>query len=223
MYRNEIKYEIKHDDNLRLSHVLRQVLKHDKHAINGMYHVRSVYFDDIYDRSLQQNQMGLAKRSKYRIRMYNFNADFLLLERKSKNYHKGRKEHLRLTKDEVQMILDGNVGFLEGNTYELAQEFMRDVKMNQLRPMIIIDYEREAFQFPSGNVRVTIDRKIQTSINTSMFFDKDLVCLPKWGVQNLLEIKYDRFIPDFIQASINHFDPARIAHSKYVLGRMSQI
>lgn len=223
MYRNEIKYEIKHEDNLKISNILRQVLKHDKHAVNGFYHVRSLYFDDIYDRSLHQNQMGLAKRSKYRIRMYNFNSEFLLLERKSKNYHKGRKDHLRLQKEEVEMILKGDIKFLEKSHSDLAHAFMQDIKQNQLRPMIIVDYEREAFQFPSGNVRVTIDRKIETSINTQKFFDKDLVCLPKWGVQNLLEIKYDRYIPDFIQSSINQFDPSRIAHSKYVLGRMSQI
>ncbi len=223
MYRNEIKYEIKHEDNLRISNILRQVLKHDKHAINGMYHVRSLYFDDIYDRSLHQNQMGLAKRSKYRIRMYNYNTEFILLERKSKNYHKGRKEHIRLQKNEVEKILKGEIDFLEKSQSDLAHAFMHDVKQNQLRPVIIIDYEREAFQFESGNVRVTIDRKIQSSINVKGFFDKNLACLPKWGVQNLLEIKYDRFIPDFIQASIKRFDPSRIAHSKYVLGRMSQI
>lgn len=223
MYRNEIKYEIKYEDNLRMSNILRQVLKHDKHAKNGFYHVRSLYFDDIYDTSLHQNQMGLAKRSKYRIRMYNFNTDYILLERKSKNYHKGKKDHLRLQKEEVDLILRGDYSFLEISQNELAHAFMFELKQNQLRPMIIIDYMREAFAFESGNVRVTIDRDIKTSINTQAFFDQNLVCLPKWGVQNLLEIKYDRFIPDFIQASINRFDPSRIAHSKYVLGRQSQI
>lgn len=221
MVRNEMKFEIKLEDKLKLSFVLSQILKHDDHGNQGHYHVRSVYFDDIYDRSLNQNRMGLAKRSKYRIRMYDFNTDYLLLERKSKNYHKGFKEHYRLQKEEVDLILKGDVSCLDKSKSKLALEFSRDVKINQLRAVLIVDYEREAFMHPCGNVRVTIDSKIRVSAHAQAFFNQNLSTVPKLRCTSLLEIKYDRYIPDFIQSSINGFNLQRIAHSKYVLGRMA--
>ena len=38
------------------------------------------------------------------------------------------------------------------------------MKSNGLRPKTIVDYTRDAFVFPAGNVRVTLDYNIRTGL-----------------------------------------------------------
>ena len=82
-------------------------------------------------------------RKKYRIRIYNYSAESIKLERKKKFGSYIYKEDAPLTKDEVQKILSGEYEFLLKSPYNLCREFYIECMSNMMRPRTIVDYERE--------------------------------------------------------------------------------
>ena len=52
-YRHEWKHEISYGDMLVLRQRLSTVMKRDKHAIDGKYLFRSLYFDNASDKALR--------------------------------------------------------------------------------------------------------------------------------------------------------------------------
>ena len=84
-YRHELKYLVDERDLILLENRLKTVMKTDRHCENGVYEIRSVYFDDYKDSALNQNLMGISPRFKYRIRIYNGEKSYIRLEKKIKN------------------------------------------------------------------------------------------------------------------------------------------
>lgn len=50
-----------------------------------------------------------------------------------------------------------------------------------LRPRALVDYTREAFTFPAGNVRVTLDYDIRTGLDCTAMLDTGCVTVPVPG------------------------------------------
>jgi hypothetical protein len=46
------------------------------------------------------------------------------------------------------------------------------MKWDLLKPKTIVDYTREAYVYPVGNVRITFDKSIRTGIYSKNLFDK---------------------------------------------------
>ena len=59
-YRHEMKHEISRCDLMLLRQRLRAVMKPDRHAVDGKYEIRSLYFDNMEDKALRE---FCAKRS----------------------------------------------------------------------------------------------------------------------------------------------------------------
>ena len=59
-YRHEMKHEISGCDLMLLRQRLRAVMKPDRHAVDGKYEIRSLYFDNMEDKALRE---FCAKRS----------------------------------------------------------------------------------------------------------------------------------------------------------------
>ena len=52
VHRHELKHEINYADYLLLKNRLRKILPHDRHGVPvGEYLVRSLYFDDSFDKA----------------------------------------------------------------------------------------------------------------------------------------------------------------------------
>lgn len=51
---------------------------------DGIYNIRSLYFDDYEDRYLKENEAGVDPREKFRIRIYNHSDSRISLELKRK-------------------------------------------------------------------------------------------------------------------------------------------
>ena len=82
-YRHENKYEISKADYLAMRLRLRRIMSADPHTNeDGLYQIRSIYFDNIYDKALKEKIDGIAKREKFRIRWYNDDFSFITLEKR---------------------------------------------------------------------------------------------------------------------------------------------
>ena len=81
-FRHEWKHRINFSDMLALRSRLRAVMERDKHSIDGKYEVRSLYFDNLEDKALREKIDGVNCREKFRIRYYNGDTGYILLEKK---------------------------------------------------------------------------------------------------------------------------------------------
>ena len=82
-------------------------------------------------------------------------------------------------------------------------------------------YDREAYTYPAGNVRVTFDSRVRSGLNeTDLFnFNLPLVRALPAGIV-ILEIKFDEYLPDMVRTLCRLDARAPCACSKYALCRL---
>lgn len=212
--RHEIKYLISTFEAELLKRRLPLLLQTDSNAWeDGSYFIRSVYFDDPYFTAYNEKLSGVKERTKYRIRFYNFDDSFILLERKSKDGDLTGKDSVRIDRALAERFLHGDDSLraLPG----LAGEFGR-LRQGAYKPVCIVDYDRFAYKYPVGNVRVTLDTAVRTSPFRTGLFDRQLVTVPVLeSGEVVLEVKYDDVLPAQVGALLEGVKKQRSAVSKY--------
>lgn len=219
-YRHEWKHEINLSDMITLRQRLRAVAKTDTHAINGAYEIRSLYFDNLSDKALREKLDGISRREKFRIRYYNSDTSLIHLEKKSKLSGLGTKESTVLTREQAQAIVDGDYAWMAQSTVPLIGEIYYKMTVQQLRPKTIVDYTREPYIFPAGNVRVTLDYNIRTGLLCTDFLNPECVTIPAGDTPIILEVKWDAYLPDVIRDAIQLNGRRPCAFSKYAACRI---
>ncbi|WP_112179353.1 polyphosphate polymerase domain-containing protein [Paraliobacillus zengyii] len=218
--------ELKHAINKLDCHLLRQNLKHVMHYDNnadehGKYFIRSVYFDNSEDKVLTEKKEGYLSRNKYRVRLYNHDRTTLKLERKSKRNNLCQKISCPISPEEYKAICMGNVGWMEEDDRSLMRELYIQMHLYQLKPVTVVDYNREVFIYPYGNVRITFDSSIKTSFRNTDILNRDLPMIEALDPNLVvLEVKYDEFLPDVIKKLLQVNDRRLGTYSKYHLSRM---
>ena len=124
-FRHEWKHEISFSDIVVLRGRLRAVMKPDENALEGKYYIRSLYFDNIYDKALRDKLDGVSCREKFRMRYYNGDTSFIRLEKKSKLKSLCSKESVNLTAAEAQRIVNGDYDFMTFNQRALFKAYVR--------------------------------------------------------------------------------------------------
>ena len=219
-FRNEWKHEITPSDMITLRARLRTVAKPESHGTNGTYDIRSLYFDDQFDTALREKINGVNMREKFRIRYYENDTSFIRLEKKSKINGLCNKQQVRLYAEEVERILSGDTEWMRTDERELVGELYYKMKSCGLRPKTIVDYRRDAFVFPAGNVRVTLDYNIRTGLQSIDFLNPSSVTVPATDNTIILEVKWDEYLPDIIRDAVTLEGRQSSAFSKYAACRI---
>jgi hypothetical protein len=218
-YRHELKYLLDESQVELLRRRLIPLIKRDKNAgETGVYKIGSLYFDDVWRRSYTQKLMGTSRRAKYRIRAYNDDDSFIRLERKLKFDKLISKQSAAISRDEYDKILAGDYNFLLASDKPFLQEFYFESMSNVMRPRVIVDYDREPYIYPGGDVRITFDMNLRAGMSGFDLFNSDRpvsYCLDK--NQTILEVKFTEFLPKFIAESLKEVNAAYISQSKYVM------
>ncbi len=218
-FRHEWKHEINALDLRILRQRLRAVAQPDPHAAGGVYQIRSLYFDTPTDRCLREKTDGVSRREKFRIRYYDGDLSLIHLEKKSKLGGLGNKQAADLTPQEAQDLVDGRLAWMAGCGRPLVEELYRKMHTHQLRPRTIVDYTREPFVYPAGNVRVTLDYHIRTGLNCTDFLSPCLT-VPAGDAPIILEVKWDAFLPDVIRDTVRLEGRRVSSFSKYAQCRV---
>ncbi|MDO4623465.1 MAG: polyphosphate polymerase domain-containing protein [Eubacteriales bacterium] len=219
-FRHEWKYQINALDREILRHRLRNLISGDSHSVDGGYRVKSLYFDTLGDKALREKIDGVNCREKFRIRYYEDNTDFIRLEKKSKVNGLCNKQSERIQKEEVEAILHGNIEWMAACGRPLLQELYAKMKGEGLHPVKIVQYDREAFVYAPGNVRVTLDYNIRIGIDPENFLMSEYLTIPAEENAIILEVKWDEFLPDIIRMAVA-LDSRRVgAFSKYAACRV---
>lgn len=219
-FRHEWKIEINPADHLALRSRLQAVAVPDPHAPGGHYRVRSLYLDDAIDTALREKLDGVDRREKFRIRYYNQDTAFLRLEKKGKQNGLCRKQSAAISKEQAQALVDGDISWMVGSTQPLVLELYCKMKNTGLKPKTVVDYTREAFVYPAGNVRVTFDYGIRTGICCTDFLNPKCITVPAGEAPILMEVKWDAFLPDIIRDAIQLPGRRAAAFSKYAQCRI---
>lgn len=220
MYRHEWKHEINLSDRLVIRQRLRAMARPDPHARDGCYCIRSLYFDTPTDRALREKIDGVDRREKFRLRFYNGDASLIHLEKKSKRDGLCAKETVSLTADEVRDILKGDLSWMPTSGRPLVIELYSKMTSQLLRPKTIVDYIREPFIYPAGNVRVTLDYDIRTGLGCIDFLNPACPTIPAGDAPAILEVKWDSYLPEVIRAAVQLPGRRASAFSKYAACRI---
>ena len=200
----QFRHELKHPINTLQYQVLQKklaiLLKPDPYmGSKPRYNIRNLYFDDACETALCDKSAGVFRRKKYRIRIYNHSDAVIKFERKSKVHQYILKESTRLTRKETEQIIAGQFEFLANTKNQLLKDFYLETRNNVMRPVTIVEYDREAYIHPVGNVRITFDTNLRVDIGSASFFDDNLCTINIIDQPTILmEIKYNQFLPQYI-------------------------
>jgi len=223
--RHELKYEINPLEYQVLQRKLSAVLKPDPHMQGqSSYNVRSLYFDDIYDSCLGDKESGIYKRKKYRIRIYNQSDEFIKFERKNRVGYFMLKESTRITREEADRLINCAFEFLAESDNHLLREFYVETRCNLMRPVVVVEYDREAYIHQVGTVRITFDSGLRTSSGVNGFFSCDCCNMKALQQQdNILEVKYNEVLPGYISGLFPNTIRPQMAIGKFVICRNQQL
>lgn len=218
------RYELKHNISKADCHLLRNNLRHfmkiDPHGDDGKYLIRSVYFDNFENKIFTQKTEGLYHRDKYRARLYDYNTNFINIEKKSKRDNLTYKTKCRITAEEYELIRYGDIEWMSNDSRLLLRELYMHMNLFQIKPITVVDYEREVYIYEQGNVRVTFDSNVKTSYREIDFLNRDLLMVDALDPNTvILEVKYDEFLPDTIKHLLQVVQTSKTAFSKYQLSR----
>lgn len=220
-FRHEYKYLAPETTLAALQQRVQSVLTLDAHVgARGSYGIRSLYFDDLYNTCYRENVNGTDPREKFRIRIYNGSTEKITLELKQKVKGMTRKYATPLSYERCCALMNGELLTVRDEDAPLYKKFYAQVRSRNLHPVTIVSYERVPYIWREGNVRVTFDRHIGSSEDFRRFFDDDLPERPVLPLyQNLLEVKFDEFLPDFLYELLQVGSLAQTTFSKYYVCR----
>ena len=218
-YRHEDKYKITFLEGIVLSNRLKALFRNDHHADeNGIYTVKSLYFDTIDDQALQEKINGINEREKFRIRYYNHDLSAVFLEKKMKKNNLCCKQKKKISAEQAKLLMAGDYRFLSNSKDPLLAEFYRKLQGGRLQAKTVVSYDREAFVCPYGNVRITVDRRLRTK-QPYAFLDANTCFTSIPDDHVILEVKYDEYLPWLAAKAVCVQNRRAQACSKYVLCR----
>lgn len=220
VYREEKKFLINIDEFLRKSHQLEQIMAQDVHNGTQGYMIRSLYFDTIYDGDYFEKLAGIETRRKVRLRCYDPDSDYAMLEMKQKQGSSQLKRSLRVSREDAKRLIACDYTPLLSYHDDFAAEMYAFMLMKCYRPKTIVQYNRKAFIAKENKIRITFDNQIVSTESSFDLFDPALNMYPVLDKSKVvLEVKFNGFLLGYIRQMINSVDKSELSVSKYVLAR----
>ena len=224
--RHELKYYLPEQLYPELLRLIRPYMTLDPHLKqNGAksYLVRSLYLDTNDLKFYHEKLAGNYYREKFRIRGYNEERSNVFLEIKRKYNNFIVKDRVVVKTDELSSILNQYGGYqLNGNRskseLDFMNYFMSFIQFLQLRPTVLVAYERQAFASTfDESIRLTLDHNLRClpGRSTDLFYSG-----ADWFNLNnrcILELKFNHVLPFFFKHLIKRLNLWAVAISKYCL------
>jgi SPX domain protein involved in polyphosphate accumulation len=190
-------------------------ISHDAHSNGRPYQVTSLYYDSIGLDDYYDKAGGFLVRKKVRIRAYSHELDGtcdLHLEIKNKHDMYISKERALVSKEHWSDIESGDFT-------QLSRAFKYHLLTEGRIPVVIVRYEREAFdQWFHDRVRITLDRNIEAIRPVSLIAGKKISwydAVSVSGPRTILEVKFEKRLPWWFAFMMKKFSLRRTAYSKY--------
>lgn len=218
--RQERKFLLNLNDFYKHSDYLEKILSQDSHNGSTGYMIRSLYFDTLDNRDFHEKENGIELRRKIRLRNYDPNSEFAMLEIKQKQGLNQLKRSLKVKKEDAIELINADYRCLLRYAEPFAAECYGIMNMHCYRPKTIVQYDRKAFIAKENKIRVTLDSNITATESCYDIFSNELVLNPVLDQFNfVLEVKYNGFLLSYIRELINEINGSEISVSKYCLAR----
>ncbi|MDR0396376.1 MAG: polyphosphate polymerase domain-containing protein [Oscillospiraceae bacterium] len=219
--RHELKFQLNMGEYMILSRTMDTLLSRDPNGDEfNEYRIRSLYFDTPFDNDMYDKISGQPERSKYRLRIYNGSDKLIRLECKRKTGSLTSKSALKITRDRAEQLIACDAAGLLKTGEPLLHEMYAQLTTRLSRPVVIVDYTREAYTHPAEEIRVTFDKRLRSGMRSIELFNPEAPLLdPFPNPTVILEVKYNRVLPGYIRNTLNQAIGQRLAVSKYVLCR----
>lgn len=196
----------------------------------GEYTVRSIYFETPDFEFYEEKVSGIPNRKKLRIRGYNEQ------EEKSKVFLEiKRKYQIPMHKYRAPLLFEDAKQLFRGSTIHAhvhnssqhpqatdhARRFFYHFYRQQLRPTVLVVYEREAYQakIPTDNqLRITFDKNLRGAAYPTLddlYSERETrPAMPGYFV---LEVKFNETFPSWMLPIIDRLALHKQAVSKYII------
>jgi len=183
-FRKEKKYRLSFSD---LASVKKQLFQTGMVSLHPARLINSCYFDDSELKLFHESEEGVLPRKKFRIRWYNKSNIFT--------------EEIKISSIEGRFKYQKKILNIH-KAEELFDITIFDKFYGELKPILVVSYEREYFKF--NNLRITFDKNISytfiKTISKLMLKDKECVMEVKVPIncddgyiENLIHIPTTRF------------------------------
>ncbi len=218
--RHELKFLITRTQYEVLHRTLTAAMRLDPNAERngGSYHIRSLYFDTVFDDALYDKIAGVKDRDKYRIRIYNLSDKGIFMECKTKVGNLISKRSAQIPRDLAEQLSSADPSGLENTKSGLLRDVYREMRTRLLHPVVIVDYEREAYLHPAEEVRITLDMRVRSGLNSIDLFNPHVPTVPVMDHdETILEVKFNRVLPPHLRDLLSFACPEAVqtAVSKY--------
>ena len=191
-----LRHEYKFPATAAQCEILRErfsaVMAPDAHGENGCYRITSVY--DLSDKLLH-------------------------FECKYKDRDMTSKRGIWISPEQYYSILRGDYSFVWSGEYEgtILEDASYSNSLALLRPSVIVDYKRQAFINPEGNVRFTIDSGFKAGAFSDDMLSQSVRYLPVEDFTAVIEIKYDDYLPSYLMDLLGGIELRQDSVSKFIL------
>ena len=220
VWRHEQKFWISLYQYHRLRSAFRSVLYIDKYCYEqGDYNIRSLYFDSYQGEAAFDKLSGLSTRRKFRMRIYNRSSDRIVMEIKNRFQDRIAKQSSSLNLEQALEFIEGELPHVKPDDNVLMQ-FYHEMNQKLIKPMVLVEYDREAYVHPMGNVRITFDKNLRSGGSRIDLFHPSPCTIPVHSSeQMILEVKFDGFLPAFLRKVLSQQLTSPQTISKYYLCR----
>ncbi len=218
--RQEFKYFISNNEIHTLRNSLEKFMKIDENANKKrFYTVTSLYFDTPYENHLNEKVDGIISREKFRIRKYS-TSKIIKFESKKKIENVIEKKSEIININVLKNLLKEKYKFSGINKSEFLKKSFIKLKSDGFKAKNIVEYDREAYYLPYGNIRITFDLNLRTynsDVNFSKISNSYIRIFP--SDVNILEVKFSLPLPDYLKNLLSRTVATRCAISKFVMGQ----
>lgn len=173
-FRFELKFLLDPFAYHRVRNSLAGYIRRDRYsseAPGGRYLVRSLYFDTADYRAYREKITGETIRNKLRMRTYTADrgaVEFVNIEQKQRYGKLISKLVTRASIGQYDAFLRGRTW--GGNEDTILMDFERLVRLDNLKPKVVVEYFREAYSARDGSgVRVSFDHDIRFARTGDLF------------------------------------------------------
>jgi len=190
---------------------------------NKKYLVRSLYFDDPMYSFYYEKTDGLMHRQKFRIRTYSteYNENIpIMLELKGR-YNNFVYKHRISIKHDAKAIDDvfNLLKPLNKDSNPVAKQFTYDKYRKNIQPIMLIDYQRRAYQSKYDyEFRITFDGELYATQTTKLFPKDNLYKRKLIDGYTIMEVKFRKHVPPWFHRIMIKYQLNRISISKYCTG-----
>lgn len=197
------------------NHIAACSMELDNFSRDGPYYVRSLYFDTDDYHSVNENLGGFWGRIKLRIRSYSPEpSDRLSVELKTKRGNHSLKYSTFITYSSYQTFMETR--HFPPNDNPVLIEFERLVHLRNLRPKVIIEYDRQGLRTERvDNLRITFDTNIRSAAAADLFPERPIF-RTHYGRGAILEIKCMGLQPRWLSSCVQQYGLKWVANSKYM-------